>query len=53
LIASLDYFQPTPELLRLLTLRLYSRHIPVPCVLPTVLGHFVPAGYTTFGSVSL
>jgi hypothetical protein len=53
LIASLDYFQPSPELLRLLTSRLFSRRNLGPCVLPTVLGLFVPAGSTTFGSVSL
>jgi hypothetical protein len=52
-LASLDFFQPSPELLQLLTLRLYSRHTPVPCVLPLVLGRFVPAGCTTFGTVTL
>lgn len=52
-LRSLDYFQPSPELLQLLTLQLYSRHTPDPCVLPTVLGQFVPAGCTTFGSVTL
>jgi hypothetical protein len=53
LLASLDYFLPSPELLQLLTSRLYSRHSLGPCVLPTVLGQFVPAGCTTFGSVSI
>ena len=53
LIASLDYFQPSPGLLQLLTSRLFSRRNLGPCVLPTVLGLFVPAGSTTFGSVSL
>jgi hypothetical protein len=51
LLASLDYFQPSPELLRLLTLRLFSRCSQAPCALPTALGQFVPAGCTTFGSV--
>jgi hypothetical protein len=52
-LATLDYFQPTPELLQLLTSRLFSRHTQVPCALPRVLGHFVPAGSTTCTSVSL
>ena len=52
-LASLDYFLPSPELLQLLTSRLYSRPNRGPCVLPTVLGQFVPAGCTTFGSVSI
>jgi hypothetical protein len=52
-IKNLDYFLPSPELLQLLTSRLYSKHNPVPCVLPQVLGQFVPAGCTTFGSVVL
>jgi hypothetical protein len=50
-LASLDYFQPSPELLQLLTWQLFSKHNPVPCVLPTVLGLFVPAGCTISGSV--
>jgi hypothetical protein len=53
LLASLDYFQPSPELLRLLTLRLFSRCSQAPCALPTALGQFVPAGCTTFGSVTI
>ena len=53
ILATLDYFQPSPELLRLLTSQLYSKQTEVPCVLPTVLGRFVPAGCTTFTSVSL
>jgi hypothetical protein len=52
-LASLDYFQPSPELLRLLTSRLFSKPSLGPCVLPTVLGQFVPAGCTTFGSVTI
>jgi hypothetical protein len=52
-LASLDYFQPSPELLQLLTLQLFSKRNLVPCVLPTVLGLFVPAGCTTFGSVTV
>ena len=52
-LASLDYFVPSPGLVQLLTLRLYSRHTPVPCVLPIALGQFVPGGCTTFGSVIL
>jgi hypothetical protein len=52
-LASLDYFLPSPKLLQLLTLWLFSRRSPAPCVLPTVLGKFVPAGCTTFGSVSV
>ena len=53
LMRTYDYFLPSPELLQLLTSRLYSKHNPVPCVLPQVLGQFVPAGCTTFGSVVL
>ena len=53
MLASLDYFQPSAELLRLLTSRLFSKHVPVPCVLPTALGQFVLAGCTTCTSVSL
>jgi hypothetical protein len=52
-LGSLDYFQPSPELLQLLTSRLYSKPSLAPCVLPTVLGQFVPAGCTTFGSASI
>jgi hypothetical protein len=53
LLASLDYFQPSPELSQLLTSRLSSRPSLGPCVLPTVLGQFVPAGSTTFGSATI
>ncbi|CAB9523034.1 hypothetical protein SEMRO_1369_G266880.1 [Seminavis robusta] len=49
----LDYFRPSPELVQLLTLRLYSRNIPVPCILPTVLGQFQSVGSTTSGSAVL
>lgn len=52
-IEHLDYFLPSPTLLQLLTLRLYSKHNPVPCVLPKVLGQFVPAGSITSGSAAL
>ena len=52
-LASFDYFQPSQELLQLLTSRLFSRHNPVPCVLPKVLGQFVPAGSTTSSTVTL
>jgi hypothetical protein len=52
-IASLDYFLPSPELLLLLTSQLYSKRSPAPCALPTVLGQFVPAGCTIFGSVTI
>ena len=52
-LASWDFFLPSLELLQLLTSRLYSRHMRVPCVLPTVLGRFVPAGCITFGSATL
>jgi hypothetical protein len=52
-LASLDYFLPSPELLQLLTSQLFSRHSLGPCDLPTVLGQFVPAGCTIFGSASV
>lgn len=52
-VASLDFFLPSPELIQLLTLRLSSKLNPVPCVLPAVLGQFVPAGSTISGSVTL
>jgi hypothetical protein len=52
-LALLDYFQPSPELLQVLTLRLFSTRSPGLCVLPPVLGQFVPAGCTTFGSASI
>jgi hypothetical protein len=53
LIGSLDYFLPSPELLQLLTWQLYSKRSLGPCALPKVLGQFVPAGCTIFGSVSV
>ena len=52
-LESLDCFLPSPEFLLLLSSRLYSRHIPVPCVLPRVLGHFEPAGSIISTSVFL
>ena len=52
-LGSFDYFLPSPELVHLLTLRLYSGPMVDPCVLPKELGRFVPGGSTTFGSVSL
>ena len=48
-----SYFQPSPELLQLLTSRLYSAPSPVPSVLPKRLGHFVPADSITSTSVVL
>jgi hypothetical protein len=53
ILDTLDYFLPSPDLLQVLTLRLFSKHITEPCALPTVLGRFVPAGTTTSISVSL
>ena len=52
-LATLDYFLPSPELLQLLTSRLFSRLSPVPCALPETLGRFLPAGSTTSTSVTL
>ena len=52
-LGSLDYFQPSPEFLQLLSSQLYCKHMQVPCVLPKVLGQFVPAGCTTFGTVTV
>jgi hypothetical protein len=52
-MASLDYFLPSPGLLLLLTSQLFSKRSLAPCALPTVLGQFVPAGCTTFGSVTI
>ena len=45
-----DYFQPSPELLLLLSSRLSSGPVQGPCVLPTALGQFVPAGSITLSS---
>jgi len=53
MLGTLDYFLPSPDLLLLLTSRLYSRLNPVPCVLPQQLGQFLPAGSTTSISVTL
>lgn len=52
-LASFDYFQPSQPLLQLLTSKLFSEPEPQLCVLPKPLGHFVPAGCTTFISLSL
>jgi len=52
-LVSLDFFLPSPELKQLLILRLFSEFTPVPCVLPPVLGQFVPAGSTISTSVIL
>ena len=49
-LATWDFFLPSPALLQLLYSRLFSGPAPVPCVLPTVLGRFVPAGSTTLSS---
>ena len=49
----LDYFQPSAELIQLLTLRLYSRHSLDPCVLPKDIGRFLPVSSTTSISVIL
>ena len=48
-----SYFQPSPELLQLLTSRLFSEPSPVPSVLPKQLGRFVPVVSTTSTSVVL
>jgi hypothetical protein len=53
LLKSLDYFLPSPELLLLLTSRLFSKYNPVPCVLLPVLGQFVPGGSITSTSATL
>ena len=49
-LATWDFFQPSPELLQLLYSRLFSGPAQAPCVLPKVLGQFVPAGSTTLSS---
>ena len=51
ILATLDYFLPSPELLLLLTSQLFSKQVMLPCVLPAELGQFVPAGSTTSTSV--
>ena len=53
MLSTLDFFLPSPELLQLLTLRLYSRLNPVPCLLPVRLGQFLPVDSTTSISVVL
>ncbi len=52
-LASLDYFLPSQELVQLLWSKLVSRPNLEPCVLPRVLGRFVPAGSTISSSVSI
>ena len=52
-LGTYDFFQPSPDLLQLLTLQLFSKSRPVPLVLPPVLGHFLPAGSITSSSVVL
>ena len=52
-LRSCDYFLPSPELLQLVTLRLFSKRNPVPCELPEVLGQFLPAGSTFSTSATL
>ena len=47
------YFQPSPELLQLLTSRLFSQPSPVPSVLPKELGRFIRVDSTTSTSVVL
>ena len=49
-LATWDFFLPSPGLLQLLSSRLFSGPAQAPCVLPTVLGRFVPAGSTTLSS---
>ena len=49
-LASLDYFQPSPELLQLLTSRLCSAPGPSPPKIPKNLGRFLPAGNITCDS---
>ena len=52
-LGTYDYFQPSPELLQLLTSQLFSKSKLVPLELPPVLGHFIPAGCITSVSVVL
>ena len=52
-LSTLDFFQPSPELLQLLTSRLFSRLNPVPCILPAQLGRFQRVDSTTSISVVL
>ena len=53
MLSALDFFLPSPKLLQLLTLRLFSRLNPVSCLLPTQLGQFLPVDSTTSISVVL
>jgi len=53
MLSTLDFFLPSPKLLQLLTLRLFSRLNPVQCLLPTRLGQFLPVDSTTSISVVL
>jgi len=52
-LSTLDFFQPSPELLQVLTLRLFSRLNPVPCLLPVRLGQFLRVDSTASISVVL
>ena len=52
-IESLSYFLSSPELLQLLTSRLFSDKALGPVILPKNLGRFVPAGSIISGSVSV
>jgi len=53
MLSTLDFFLPSPKLLQLLTLRLFSRLNPVPCLLLTWLGQFLPVDSTVSISVIL
>ena len=52
-LATYDYFLPSPELIHLLSSRLFSEPLQAPCVLPKTLGRFLPAGSTTLSLPSL
>ena len=52
-LAKYDYFLPSPELLQLLSSRLFSGPVQAPCALPANLGRFVPTGSTISSSPSL
>ena len=49
-LATWDYFLPSPEFTQLLSSRLFSGPVQGPCVLPRVLGRFVPGDCTTLSS---
>lgn len=51
LLRSFSYFRPSPDLLQLLTLGLFSVLAPTQFALPKNLGHFAPDSSTTFDSV--